>query len=198
MAAPGLRVIAGSVRSRRLVVPKGDQVRPTKDRVKAAIFSALESRGLVRDAVVLDLFAGSGALGLEALSRGAASATLVEHLPAALEAIRENVAACKFDKEARIVARSVGTFLTSCVSTFDLAFIDPPYEMTNVEVEQLVERLTPLVPGGTLVIERPTRVQPTDKPEIDSVGDWQESWRRTFGDTLVLFFGPGSSADGLS
>ena len=78
MAPPGLRVIAGSVRGRRLVAPPGDDIRPTKGIVREAMFSALDSRGAIADAVVLDLYAGTGALGLEALSRGAELAVLIE------------------------------------------------------------------------------------------------------------------------
>lgn len=198
MVAPGVRVIAGSARGRRLVVPKGDLVRPTKDRVKAAIFSALESRGLLEDAVVLDLFAGSGALAIEALSRGAATATLVERAPAAIDAIHANAIACGFEQRTQVLARTVEAFVASCRSTFDLAFLDPPYEMNETDVAELAGRVTELIPGGTLVMERPTRPfaghpSPGDVGEMPEASDWRESWRRTFGDTLIVFWTPSSS-----
>jgi 16S rRNA (guanine966-N2)-methyltransferase len=193
MVAPGVRVIAGSARGRRLVVPKGEIVRPTKDRVKASIFSALAARDLLHDSVVLDLFAGSGALAIEALSRGAASATMVERAPAALDAMRANVAACGFEGGASVIARDVGSFVASCVSTFDIVFVDPPYEMTNAALGVLLEPITALAPAGTIVIERASRSQPGDLSDLPGASDWRESWRRTFGDTLVVFWTQSSS-----
>lgn len=220
MSAPGVRIIAGIARGRRLQVPSGVVVRPTKDRVKAAIFSALDARGLLADALVLDLYAGSGALGLEAVSRGAAGATLVERHPEAIAAIRSNVATCGFESLVRVEARDVERFVASCTSTFDLVFVDPPYEFGDDLVEQMLRSVADLAPGGTLVVERPSRPRrargaapepserghvrtdgPMDGPTGGPTGGpagwpmgwpmgWTESWRRSFGDTLVVFWTP--------
>lgn len=164
-AAPGVRVIAGLARGRRLAVPRGERVRPTKDRVKAAVFSALDARDLVRDAVVLDLYAGSGALGIEALSRGAAAATFVERDRDAVAAIRANVAACGFTGvvvesdaaaylRARIASRQAAR---SSGDTFDLAFVDPPYDMADEELRPVLAAVAQRAPGGLIVLERPRR-----------------------------------------
>ncbi len=190
MVAPGVRVIAGAARGRRLVVPRGELVRPTKDRVKAAIFSALDSRGLLVDAVVLDLFAGSGALGIESLSRGAAAATVVERHGAALEVITANRGVLDEPDRLRIHAGDVAAFLTSTRSTFDVVFCDPPYEMTNAAVGEVLAAATTVAPGGIVVLERPTRPQRDDSTEMPHPSDWRESWRRSFGDTLVTFWTP--------
>lgn len=185
MAPPGVRVIAGSARGRRLFVPKGDAVRPTKDRVKAAIFSALDSRGLLHGASVLDLYAGSGSLGIEAVSRGAASATFVESAPPAIDAVRHNVELCGFGPASTIVARNATTFVAAARSTFDVAFVDPPYETADDVLAPLIETLAAtIVPGGLIVLERPVR----SNPPVPS--EWRESWHRRFGDTLVVFLTP--------
>ncbi len=188
MVAPGVRVIAGIARGRRLKVPSGDLVRPTKDRVKAAIFSALESRGLLIDAVVVDLYAGSGALAIEAISRGAARATLVERHGPALDAIATNLEALDFARHCDVRAMDVATFVRAANASADLVFCDPPYGVTNRELAGLLGDLVRLVPGGTIVIERPTRPHADDEPEMSVPSDWRESWRRVFGDTLVVFW----------
>jgi 16S rRNA (guanine966-N2)-methyltransferase len=190
MVAPGVRVIAGTARGRRLTVPKGELVRPTKDRVKAAVFSALESRGLLVDAVVIDLYAGSGALAIEALSRGAARATLVERHGVALEAIAANVSMLNLAHQCDVRAGDVATFVRSATTSADLVFCDPPYGVTNRELSTLLADVVRLVPGGTLVVERPTRPSAGDQPEMSVPSDWRESWKRVFGDTLVTFWTP--------
>lgn len=120
-----MRIIAGEWRGRLLVAPKGDATRPTADRTREALFSMLASRlGSFEDLRVADLFAGSGALGLEALSRGAASCTFVEQDRLALEALRANVAALKASADIR--AQSVMA-LAATRQPFDLILMDPPY-----------------------------------------------------------------------
>lgn len=120
-----MRIIAGQWRGRVLVAPKGDTTRPTADRTREALFSMLTSRlGSFEGLRVADLFAGSGALGLEALSRGAASCTFVEQDRQALDALRANVAALK--AEADIRAQSVMT-LAPANDPYDLILMDPPY-----------------------------------------------------------------------
>jgi 16S rRNA (guanine966-N2)-methyltransferase len=187
MAPPGLRVIAGSVRGRRLVAPPGDDIRPTKGIVREAVFSALDSRGAIADAVVLDLYAGTGALGLEALSRGAEQAVLVERDRRALEAIEANVEHTGFADEARVVRSDVAAFLDGPPppeAPFDLVFADPPYDVGAEAIAALVEHLGApgwLSPGATLSIEGPVG------SGILLPKSFRTGWERTFGDTLVVF-----------
>jgi 16S rRNA (guanine966-N2)-methyltransferase len=185
----GLRVIAGSARGRRLVAPHGDHVRPTKDIAREAAFSALEARGAVRGAAVLDLYAGTGALAIEALSRGAASATIVERDPAALTAIRTNLGVLPEDAAATavVVARDVTRYLAApspAGDPFDLVFVDPPYDTADEDVTAVLAALTVpgrLAPDAIVSVERPHRHHVVAPPGL------QTGWERTFGDTLLSF-----------
>ncbi len=125
-----MRVIAGSARGRRLATFRGTTVRPTPDRVREALFSMLLSRlGSFQGLRVLDLFAGSGALAIEALSRGAASATLVEQAAAAAQTIRDNLTLCRLTDRAEVMVRDAWQALPALAKggPFDLIFLDPPY-----------------------------------------------------------------------
>lgn len=125
-----MRVVAGELRGRRLVAPTGVTTRPTSDRVRQATFNALESAGAVDGAAVLDLFAGSGALGIEALSRGAERATFVERDRHALAALRANLAACGLGRDRAEVVVGDGVGLVAggrLAGPWDLALLDPPY-----------------------------------------------------------------------
>jgi 16S rRNA (guanine966-N2)-methyltransferase len=125
-----MRVVAGTARGRPLVAPPGSSTRPTTDRVREAIFNALWARGLPEGVDVADLFAGSGALGVEALSRGATHATFVDRDRAALMAIRRNVETCGFADRATIVAGPVERWLDGVYAAgprFGVVFCDPPY-----------------------------------------------------------------------
>jgi 16S rRNA (guanine966-N2)-methyltransferase len=122
---PSVRVIAGTARGRKLVAPKGLDVRPTTDRAREAIGNRLISLGVLPDAEVLDLFAGTGALGLEALSRGARHATFVDNSSASLRAIEQNVESLGFTEQATVVRADAATFRPR--GPVDIAFIDPPY-----------------------------------------------------------------------
>ncbi|HEY8525101.1 MAG TPA: 16S rRNA (guanine(966)-N(2))-methyltransferase RsmD [Acidimicrobiales bacterium] len=124
-------MVGGTARGRPLVAPAGGRTRPTADRVREAIFNALWSRGAVEGARVVDLFAGSGALGIEALSRGAAHATFVDRDRAARAAIVRNLDACGFADRATVVTAPVERFLDGLDERFDLAFCDPPYAWTG-------------------------------------------------------------------
>lgn len=183
----GLRVIAGTARGRRLVAPEGDHVRPTKDIAREAMFSALDARGALDDANVLDLYAGTGALAIEALSRGAATAVLVEQDRGALVAIRANLEVLEPETVTVVVARDVGRFLAAAPAStgpFDLVFVDPPYETPDEVIsEQLGALLAAgwLAPGAIVSVERPRR-HPVEPPAGLSKG-----WERTFGDTLLSF-----------
>jgi 16S rRNA (guanine966-N2)-methyltransferase len=131
-----MRVVAGAFKGRRLQAPRGRRTRPTSDKVREAVFSLL---GDVSGARVLDLYAGSGALGIEALSRGAAAATFVERDSRALASLRRNLEAVGAD--AQVVRRDVVRFLTADVGPFDLVFVDPPYDSAVGLAEPLSERL---------------------------------------------------------
>lgn len=125
-----MRVVAGELRGRRLVAPSGASTRPTSDRVREATFNALTSMGALDDARVLDLFAGSGALGIEALSRGATSATFVERDRAALAALRTNLDACGLGPDrAEVVVGDAAALVSTgrLAGPWDLALLDPPY-----------------------------------------------------------------------
>ena len=122
-----LRIIAGQWRGRKLVAPEGDTTRPTADRTRETLFSMLQSRlGSFEGLAVADLFAGSGALGLEALSRGAATCLFVEQDPVAIRAIRGNLANLKAQGQADVRASSVLS-LGPAKAALDLVFLDPPY-----------------------------------------------------------------------
>ena len=147
------RIVAGTHGGRRLVVPAGDGTRPTSDRAREGLFSSLQSLLDLEGARVLDLYAGSGALGLEALSRGAASATLVERDPKALAALRRNVA--DLGLAARVVEEDVASYLAGTPERYDVVLLDPPYD---VDVDPVLAALPRwLEEGAVVVAERRTR-----------------------------------------
>jgi len=121
--------VAGEAKGRKLQAPAGGDTRPTSDRVREAVFSSLDSMDGVRDASVLDLFCGSGALGIEALSRGAASATFVDDDPAAIAAVRANLASTGL--EGGEVVRADAVRWLDGDAAFDLALVDPPYSFNG-------------------------------------------------------------------
>jgi 16S rRNA (guanine(966)-N(2))-methyltransferase RsmD len=180
------RIIAGEAGGRRLAVPPGDGVRPTSDRVKESVFSALGPGRLV-GARVLDLYAGSGALGLEALSRGAAAALLVERDAAAARAIRANIVSLGFEERATLRVATVAAVLggPGPAATFDLVLLDPPYDTPASEVEGALRLLGAeawTASDATVVVERAAGSPPVEWPE-----GWGSTWERCYGDTLVLF-----------
>jgi 16S rRNA (guanine966-N2)-methyltransferase len=156
------RIIAGAARGIRLDVPAAG-TRPTSDRVRESLFGALESAGLLEGARVLDLYAGSGALGLEALSRGAASVALVEKSAAAAPIIRGNasrvIKAAGMPRAAVTVHRTaVATFLAQVSRAFDIVFADPPYDVTDAATGEALAALVPhLAERAVVVLERAAR-----------------------------------------
>jgi 16S rRNA (guanine(966)-N(2))-methyltransferase RsmD len=178
-----LRVIAGTAGGRKLVAPKGD-ARPTTDRVREALFSSLGDR--VRDATVLDLYAGSGAVAIEALSRGAGSAVLVDRDTAATAAMRANLAATGFEGVARIERVDVMRFVTSPIrgAPFDLVFLDPPYDLPSAQVAAVLAALAAadaVTSDATVVLERPKSGEPVTLPP-----GWGTEKERAYGDTLLV------------
>lgn len=180
------RIIGGVAGGRRLRTPPGEATRPTAERVREALFSSLEAGGGLAGLVVLDLYAGSGALGLEARSRGAARVVLVEHDRRTAELVRANARALGLDG-VRVVAAPVGRFLAGETSArFDLVLADPPYDLAPDRLSAVLARL---VAGGWLagdaqvVVERSRRGQPPTWPE--GIGASRE---RAYGET-VLWYG---------
>ncbi|HZB75695.1 MAG TPA: 16S rRNA (guanine(966)-N(2))-methyltransferase RsmD [Solirubrobacteraceae bacterium] len=174
-----MRVIAGTYGGRRLQAPPGEATRPTADRVREALFSILGDR--VGGARVLDLFAGSGALGLEALSRGAVSATFVDSAPAAIRALRANLEA--LGAEAEVVRADALRWLRSAPAAarqYDLVFLDPPYRRAGELGAPLSAALAPVLAAGALVVAEADRRAPLEltMPATDE---------RRYGDTLIRF-----------
>jgi 16S rRNA (guanine966-N2)-methyltransferase len=177
-----MRIIAGALGGRRLKVPRGRRVRPTADRVKESIFSILGDR--FEGARVLDLFAGSGALGLEALSRGAREVDFVESDPIAARALLENIAALGCGERARLVRGSVERALHAAACEFDLVFLDPPYGAgLAAGTVELLGRGAWVSPQGLVVAEHSRR---DELPEI--AGILARIDRRRYGDTEVSFY----------
>ncbi len=174
--------MAGVVGGRRLTVPKGRDTRPTSERVREALFSSLLSdRGTLSGAAVLDLFAGSGALGLEALSRDAASAVLVERDAGAAAAARANVAALGLPG-AVVAASPVARYLARDPSPVDVVFADPPYALSDAELAAVLAALAAgwLRDGASVVVERAKRSPAPAWPAGFTPGRV-----RTYGDTAV-------------
>jgi 16S rRNA (guanine966-N2)-methyltransferase len=176
-----VRVIAGEWGGRRLVAPPGAATRPTSDRVREALFSVLGAR--VEGARVLDLFAGSGALGIEALSRGAASATFVDSAPAALRALRSNLETLGAEGEVR--RQDAVRFVAGAAAAgeqYDLAFLDPPYRFAGRLGAQLSAILPAVLASGGIVVAESDRREPIglELPLLDE---------RRYGDTLIRIHG---------
>lgn len=174
-----MRVIAGTARGVPLMAPRGSATRPITDRVKETLFAILADR--VPDARVLDLYAGSGAIGVEALSRGAASVDFVEQDRGALNAIRANLGRTRLEADARVHGLDVERYLAATTNgPWDLAILDPPYEARDI-VAPLRALLPHLAPGASVVIKHFWR---TDPPSI--VG-WAIARQRRFGETMLSF-----------
>jgi 16S rRNA (guanine966-N2)-methyltransferase len=177
-----MRVIAGTWGGRRLQAPPGDATRPTSDRVREALFSVLGDR--VPGARVLDLFAGSGALGIEALSRGAAAVTFVDSAPAAVKAVKANLEALGATAEVR--RQDARRFLGSASGAgrhYDLVLLDPPYRLASRLGGELSAILPSVLAPGAAVIAESDRRDPLhlDLPLHDE---------RRYGDTLIRIHGP--------
>ena len=170
------RIIAGALAGRRLAVPPNG-TRPTSDRVRESLFSILNGRGALAEARVLDLFAGSGALGFEALSRGAESLVAVVVARAATRILRENAAALGVEVE--VHQSPAARFLRTAPRAFDLILIDPPYDE---DVDPILEFLEAgwAAPGAFVVVERSSRSAPPLLP-----GGWEPWEERRYGETTL-------------
>jgi 16S rRNA (guanine966-N2)-methyltransferase len=182
VSGSGVRIIAGTARGRRLETPAGTTTRPMTDRVRESVFSALDARGALAGARVLDLFAGSGVLAIEALSRGAASAVLVDRDRVAADVCRRNVEHAGFGHRTRVVRTDVSAHLGAGppLERFGLVFLDPPYAMDDAVVDGLLADVTArwVVDDATIVVHR-DRSAPTPPP------GWAVRWERSFGGTLI-------------
>jgi 16S rRNA (guanine966-N2)-methyltransferase len=185
------RIIGGLVGSRKLVSP-AKSTRPTSDRIRESIFSSLDSKDVVAGAVVLDLYAGTGALGLEALSRGANSTILVESNKQAAAVciknarlIQDSLAEEEHEVSAKVQIQPVQKFLDSNSQIFDLVFIDPPYEISNQEVEKNLESLLGSLSKDALVL-----VERSARAEAIATKGYELLETKNFGDTVIYWLKP--------
>ena len=172
-----MRVVAGEFGGRRLQAPRGRVTRPTADRVREALFSML---GDVSGARVLDLYAGSGALGIEAISRGAASALFVESDVRAAEVIRRNLA--KLGAEGEVRRQDAVRFLNAAEGTFDLVFCDPPYDLAPSQAAALAERLPAVTSQDARIVTESDKRRPLELP-------FPVLRERVYGDTRIVIHG---------
>ena len=182
------RIVAGSAKGRTLAVPKSG-TRPTSERVREALFSRLDHMNVLEEATVLDLYAGTGALGLEALSRGASSATLVEKASGAARVATANVRSTGLS--ARVVTADSRAYLGGrsaepLSGEVDLVFIDPPYDIAEEEMTAVLEGLAPWIgPDALVIVERSTRAPVPTWPAFLVLED-----TRAWGETVAYFAGP--------
>lgn len=186
------RIIAGALGGRTIPAPPSSGTRPTSDRVREAIFSRLTTWDALADARVLDLFAGTGALAFEALSRGATSAVLIESHARTARQIERTAQDLGLAARTEVLATRAQSAVASLLGraethgAFDLVFADPPYDMPTAQLEQLLDQLAPaLATEALVVLERSARDTPPRWPEGFAQDD-----SRTYGDTLVLYGGP--------
>lgn len=151
-----MRVITGTARGKRLLSPEGMDVRPTPDKVKEGVFSALQFD--IEGRRVLDLFAGSGQLSIEALSRGAKSAVLVDNSASSIKIIKSNLAACGFEENTKVYKTDYSAFCAMCNETFDIAFLDPPYN-AGILMSAIKSVLPLMSDYGFVVCEHPPEVR---------------------------------------
>jgi len=182
-----VRVIAGSLRGKILSSIQGDAVRPTSDKIRGAIFSALSSRlGTFQGRRFLDMFAGSGALSIEALSRGAAFAVLVDTSSSSLELVRKNLAACKLTQNFHIVRGNVLAVLDKIRprGPYDVVFVDPPYgKGLALQALELLSREDLLQDEAWIVVETGR-----EEPLPDALGPLQRSHTRDYGGTTIHYY----------
>lgn len=186
-----MRVIAGSARGRTLhAPPSGAETRPTTDKVREALFNVL---GPIDDYVTLDLFAGTGALGIEALSRGARSCLFVEASEKVCAVIRRNVDECGFRERARVLSRDVRRALDkgpeAAGAPFDLVLMDPPYAhgLEQLALEALVRTSGWLTDSASVVVERATRDVISWSDEVRQ-SFTEEPYEKEYGDTTLVFW----------
>lgn len=182
-----MRVVAGIQKGRRLKKPDGQDLRPTSARVREALLSILSHR--TPEARVLDLYAGTGALGLESLSRGAHQVVFVDNHVAATRILRANITRCGHDEQSLVISQDVETFLTSPPSfgeppAFDIVFVDPPYHTTDLA--RLLERLSlsgKITSQGVVILEHFFK-----HAVPGQIGDLTQTRQSRYGDTMLTFY----------
>lgn len=183
-----MRIISGTAKGRKLVSFKGDKIRPTADRVKESLFNIIASNfGPLEDRKVLDLFSGTGNLGIETLSRGAAGVIFVDENPRSMDVLRKNIDLCGFTGRSEIVIAKVENgirLLSKKGRRFDLVFLDPPYEKGLVEksLKEIVSEGV-LEEGAVIVAEHSRREVPLMEYDGLTLAD-----RRKYGDTEISFY----------
>ena len=165
-----MRLTGGTFKNRALKSPKGEATRPTSEKLRQAVFNILQNR--IEGSSFLDLFAGSGAMGLEALSRGAAKATFVENHPEALKALYANIAILELKEVSQVISHNAHKILPK-LGSFDIIYVDPPY---GADIDGLASLLNP---GGILLYESNHKVQLSGL-NLDEI--------RSYGDTYLHFF----------
>jgi 16S rRNA (guanine966-N2)-methyltransferase len=185
------RIIAGAHGGRRLSAPAGTQTRPTSDRVREAFFSALGTMVDLDGARFADLYAGSGAVGLEALSRGAIFTLLVESDPRAARIVRDNIDSLKVGASARLVTGKVAQVVATPPEggPYDVVFADPPYAVTDEEITELQQALVDngwLAPDAVVVLERSTRTAVRGQP-LSWVDGITADRSRRYGETTLWY-----------
>lgn len=179
------RIISGTFGGRTIDTPPGSDTRPTTERVREALFSALQARDLIAGSRVLDLYAGSGALGLEAASRGAADVTFVERDRRAAAVIRANISSLGA-ASCRVVTADVATYVSrgpapGSTDRVELALLDPPYDIPDDDLAGVLAALTALMSGaGTVVVERTIRAAEPRWPD-----GWTRTDERRYGETVL-------------
>lgn len=176
-----MRVVAGTARGRRLRAPDGEGTRPTSDRVREAVFNALFSLGVISDARVVDLFAGSGALGIEALSRGADHAWFVESDRRAADVIDDNLTTLGFGDRSTLIRGSVVSAIGALPDDVDLVLVDPPYAFD--EWIELMSSIRTIVHDDAVVVVESDR-------SIETPDGWEKMRERTYGGTVIAFVAP--------
>ena len=180
-----MRIITGTARGRKLAAPEGRDVRPTPERVKEGIFSALQFD--IEGRRVLDLFAGSGQLGLEALSRGAESCTFVDASDASLNLVRKNLESTALTEKAKVVRSDYAVFAAASRDMFDIVFLDPPYSAGLLM--PAVKAVLPLMSDyGVIVCEHPPEVKLDEE-----IGGFKIAKAYRYGKVLVTVYRKGAS-----
>lgn len=174
-----VRVIAGTFGGRKIETPEGKRTHPMAERVRNALFNSIGAE--VEGARVLDAFAGSGAVGIEALSRGASHVTFVERDRVAQQVIAENIALLGIEEQAKLVKASVAAWASTYDGElFDLIFVDPPYHDPQFSTAMQISGL--LKPGALMVLSRPGRSESPTKPGVVVVDN------RSYGDAALTYF----------
>lgn len=176
-----MRITGGTGRGRRLKAPSGKHIRPTSEKVRQALFNILSDK--IEGAVFLDLFAGAGGIGIEAISRGAAKAVFVDASREAVRLIQANIEAADFADKAEVIHLEAEAFLRRRRQTFDIIFLDPPYTEDLAPLLHMISEADILRTGGIVVAERFKK-----QPSVKSAGHLELFREARYGDTVLAFY----------